>query len=383
MKLGIISDCVHYKKPDGSVGTENHILLRQLQALCRYFEDTLICCPFAPYDPTKDISIYSAAPVQFVPLPVAGGNTLTAKLELFSTIPSWLRAFKKINATSDIVYQRFPNNLNIPGFIYFWLKGKKVFGTYTGTWNNYFSEPFTYKFQRQLLTNFFRGPVWVYSNNTNSKRILPGFSPSYTQAEWDEETGQVATRIDSLQKKDLQNFRLITVGSLTQNKNQIGIVKACSILKKQGFQFELTIVGDGPMREELIRTIEENNLQTQIKLVGTKNFEELRALYRSHDVIVQAPFSEGFGKVPIEGFFHGVIPVISNTSMAKYITGNEERGFLFDASNAESLVQTLYRLQAKKHVLPEMIEKGRLFAQSHTLEAWAQSYYKTVTDYFE
>jgi glycosyltransferase involved in cell wall biosynthesis len=137
------------------------------------------------------------------------------------------------------------------------------------------------------------------------------------------------------------------------------------------------------MREELIRTIEENNLQTQIKLVGTKNFEELRALYRSHDVIVQAPFSEGFGKVPIEGFFHGVIPVISNTSMAKYITGNEERGFLFDASNEESLVQTLYRLQAKKHVLPEMIEKGRLFAQSHTLEAWAQSYYKTVTDYFE
>jgi glycosyltransferase involved in cell wall biosynthesis len=383
MRLGIVSDCIHYKTPDGKIGTENHILLKQLQALCAFFPETLICCPFAEYDTSKVVSVYTNNTIQFTPVPLAGGDSLAAKFRLISIIPRWYSGFRKINAVSDIVYQRFPNNLNIPGFFFFWVRKKKVFGTYTGTWSNYKSEPSTYRFQKWLLRTLFRGPVWVYSTGkTGSKRILNGFSPSYSQKEWEEETQQVEKRIENLKCNKIENYRLITVGTLINYKNQAGIIKECVILKHNNFPFTLTVVGDGPMRKELEAMIEENKLHNNVILVGKKNDVELRELYRNNDFVVQAPLSEGFGKVPVEGFFHGLVPVISNTVMAKFMTGNEERGFVFDALSDVSLADKLVYIAQSQHLLPQMIENGRAFAKSQTLEAWASQYYNKITEYF-
>ncbi len=118
-------------------------------------------------------------------------------------------------------------------------------------------------------------------------------------------------------------------------------------------------------------------------MAGKKTFTELRSLYRQSDFVVQAPLFEGFGKVPVEGFFHGCIPVINNISMAKHMTGEEERGFVFDGTKPESLVQKLKEIKSKMHLLPAIIINGREFAKSHTLEAWANNYYQTVIKYFE
>jgi glycosyltransferase involved in cell wall biosynthesis len=383
MRLGIISDCIHYKTPDGKIATENHILLRQLQALCSHFSETVICCPFAVYDPSKVVSVYTNKNIHFTSVPVVGGDTLMAKVKLISTFGSWWKAYKKIDQSSEIVYMRFPNNLNIPAFFYFKLKGKKVFATYTGTWSNYKNEPITYRFQRLLLNNYFSGPVWVYSNNVKgNKRIFPGFSPSYSEAEWNEETLQVQERISRIKREGLPVFRLITVGTLISYKNQAGIIRSCAVLKKNSFPFSLTIVGDGPIRKELEEMVIERGLQKEVTFTGKKKYSDLRQLYREHDFVVQAPFSEGFGKVPVEGFFHGVIPVINNISMASFMTGDGERGFLFDASDEKNLAETLIKIRTKVDRLPEMIEKGRAFAKGQTLENWAAEYYQTVTKYF-
>ena len=59
MQLAIISDCIHYKSADGSVGTENHILLRQFETLSAHFSSTLIVCPFGMLDSKKVVSWYN------------------------------------------------------------------------------------------------------------------------------------------------------------------------------------------------------------------------------------------------------------------------------------------------------------------------------------
>ena len=41
-RLGIVSDCIHFKDVNGNIGTENHILLQQLQALAEYFKSVII-----------------------------------------------------------------------------------------------------------------------------------------------------------------------------------------------------------------------------------------------------------------------------------------------------------------------------------------------------
>ena len=385
MKLGIISDCVHYRLPDGRVATENHILLRQFNHLCSHFSASLICCPFAPYDSTKVVSYYTNTTMNFIEMPLVGGNSIKDKLRLLTVLPKWFEGYRQVDKFSDIVYQRFPNNINIPAFYYFYYKRKKVFGTYTGTWNAYEGEPYFYRLQRKLLTNKFRGPYWVYASEVdrNNKRIHNGFSPSYSQEEWDEESAFIANRVDAIRNKGLQKFRLITVGTLIYYKNQLGILQSCLELKKQSFPFSLKIVGGGPMLKELQQFIRENDLEKEVELTGKKRTDELRELYRQSDFVVQAPRFEGFGKVPIEGFFHGVIPVLNNIGLAGYMTGNEERGFLFNANHADSLVNTLIAIKDKIDLLPTLIDNGRKFAQHQTLEKWAKEYYATVSEFYK
>lgn len=383
MHLGITSDCIHYKNEEGHVGTENHILLRQLEQLATHFESTTIVCPFIPIDDTKVISWYNQ-PIQFIEVPNVGGKTVWDKLQIFTVFSKWISAFRKVDKVSDIVYQRFPNNLNIPGFFYFYFKNKKVFATYTGSWQG--KETFTYWFQKWLLKKVFRGPVWVYiaGHSATINRIKPGFSPSYTEAEWNEETRQVNERIATIKRDGINFFSLISVGKLIDYKNQLTILKACVILKRQQFPFRLKIVGDGPMYGELSNFISQNKLGDCVELAGKKNYQQLRELYRQADFVLQAPLKEGFGKVPIEGLFHGVVPVLNHITMAGYMAGeNEERGFLFDASNPKNIADKLLEIKNKISVMPNMIENGREFAKKQTLESWANEYYATVCEFYK
>jgi len=117
MRLGIISDCIHVNTAEGNAASEVHIFVRQMEALAKHFDEVYICCPFKRYDGTTPVTPYTNSAIHFVPLPEVGGNNLAAKFKLLSTIPTWWKAFKTVDKLTDIVYLRFPNNLNIPGFL--------------------------------------------------------------------------------------------------------------------------------------------------------------------------------------------------------------------------------------------------------------------------
>ena len=133
-----------------------------------------------------------------------------------------------------------------------------MFATYTGTWKNYPGEPLTYRFQKWLLRNFFRGPVMAYiKENQINNKIFKNFSPSYTIEEWNEEIQQVGIRIQKLQS--LKNFTpvFITVGALVPEKNQQYILEEFQKLYQQGFKFKLYVVGDGPLKIAYKESVEE------------------------------------------------------------------------------------------------------------------------------
>jgi len=382
-RLAIITDCVHLYNNEDNVVTENHIFCRQMQTLAASFEKTIICCPFDNYSKEKVTSTYTAASVQFIPLPNVGGNSFKHKIQILFTIPAWLKAFKKAYKQSDIIYQRFPNNLNIPGFFYFRLKRAKVFATYTGTWKNYHGEPLTYRFQKWLLKNFFHGPVAAYIGRPGiNKKIFKSFSPSYKEQEWNEEIKQVEERVQRLESGKFFMPVFITVGALVAGKNQQYILEAFKKLRQEGLKYKLYVVGDGPLKNAYLHFIEENGMQDQIYLVGSKTHTQLRQLYRKADFVIQATLVEGFGKVPIEGFFHGVIPILNNINLAKEMTGHEQRGFLFSANDIDNLADLVKELCNKKDLLLNMIQNGREYASSHTLEGWSSGLLHSINTYF-
>jgi len=364
--------------------TEVHIFARQMQQLASHFEQTVICCPFVPYSGDKVTTPYTNENISFIPLINVGGNTIKHKLKLLANIPNWLKGFKAASKNADLVYMRFPNNLNIIGFFYFYFKGAKTFATYTGTWHNYKGEPATYRFQKWLLKQFFKGPVWVYMPGEQSgKNIHKGISPSYTLAEWEEETAQVENRISKIASAGIVRPVFITVGGLNKNKNQQYILDACKILRDEGFDFYLYVVGDGELKTNYDQFVINNNLQSHVEISGKKTYSQLRELYRKCDFLIQATLVEGFGKVPIEGFFHGVVPLLNRVALADEMTDNGKRGFVFDATEVQNLVSLIKRVMGNQSGLCEMIMRGRGYAQNQTLENWADTYIIGVNEYFK
>ena len=383
-KLAILTDCVHVFDAEGHASTENHIFRKQMEALAGQFEETLICCPFEINSADKVISRYTKTNIRFHPLPQVGGSRVADKIQLLKAFPAWFKAYKKADAFADIVYQRFPNNLNIPGFFYFYLKRAKVFATYTGTWQNYATEPYTYRLQKWLLKHWFRGPVGAYIQaGDETAKVFKSSSPSYSTAEWEEETIQVEERISRIESGAESIPVFITVGALVPNKNQQFILEVFAQLHKQGFSFQLHIVGDGPLKKTYADFITEHGLAEFVLLAGKKTDRELRTLYRRSDFLIQAPRVEGFGKVPVEGFFHGVVPLLSNVALASEMTGEGKRGYMFDIGDKAALVQLIKRVWQQKDKLATVIRNGRAYARYHTLDNWADLYHEKIGHYFD
>lgn len=383
-RLAIISDCVHMYDASGNAVTEVHIFCRQMQVLASMFQQTVICCPFVPYSDDKVTTAYTNNTINFIPLPNAGGNTVKDKLKLLTNIPAWLKGFRQAGKQADVVYLRFPNNLNIIGFFYFYFKGSKTFATYTGTWANYGGEPLTYRFQKWLLKHFFKGPAWLYIHEEKmGKNLFKGISPSYTRQEWEEETDQVTQRIERLNTQGIGKPVFVTVGGLNQNKNQQYILNACKVLHEEGFDFKLYVVGDGELKAAYQQFVTANSLQHCIEISGKKNYTQLRQIYREADFLIQATLVEGFGKVPIEGFFHGVVPMLNRVALAGEMTGNGKRGFVFDAGDVYNLVTLIKQAVTMKQQLVEMIVNGREYAKTHTLQNWAEAYVTTINEYYK
>lgn len=378
LRLGITSDCVHFMTPGGKMGTDTHIFCRQINALAAYFKQVVICCPVVPFPGDTSYSEYSQANIEFIATPKVGGDRLKDKLVLLQTIPKWIRCFKELDNRSDLVYQRFPNNLNIPGFFYFYFRRKKVFATFTGSWDKDPGASFSTRFQRFLLNHFFRGPVWVYSNQANQKpHIIRSFSPSYSLAEWYEEEQQVGNRISRLQSGRLAPLNMISVGTLCNRKNHSYILKTCIQLRQHHIPFSLVIAGSGERMDEYRQFVDQNGLADAVTLAGSVHYSRLRELYRHADLVVQSPTSEPYGKVPIEGYFHGLIPVLSNTSvLAGMITNEGKRGFVFDLSDNHGLFRVLQFIYQEMPVAKkvEMINDGRSYVKNLTIDQWAEDY---------
>ena len=109
-----------------------------------------------------------------------------------------------------------------------------------------------------------------------------------------------------------ENYKVIlSVGSLTKNKNQRMLIDALKLLSvKNRNNIKCFIIGDGPEKDNLQYMIDMNNLQESIILTGYKTVEQLGEYYCMADLLVSTSLKEGFGRPFLEAFLNG-IPVLT------------------------------------------------------------------------
>lgn len=168
--------------------------------------------------------------------------------------------------------------------------------------------------------------------------------------------------------------RFCSVGRLSEQKGQLLLVQAAAQLKREGRQFELVLVGDGPMRGEIEALIAREQLAGQVSITGWASGAEVRAQIEAARAFVLPSFAEGLPVVLMEALGRGR-PVITT-----YIAGIPElvqdgvNGWLVPAGSVAHVADALRAaLEATPERLQQLGQQGyERVRQMHDADANAR-----------
>lgn len=119
-------------------------------------------------------------------------------------------------------------------------------------------------------------------------------------------------------------LRILFVSRLIERKGLQFIIPQ---LKNATFDFTLTIVGDGPYREELERIVNENELEKKVLFVGQKEKNEIVSFYQNADVFILPSSKEGMPNVVLEAMSCG-LPIVMTPCQGSVELVDESNGFV-------------------------------------------------------
>ncbi|RNJ27092.1 glycosyltransferase family 4 protein [Halosegnis longus] len=118
-------------------------------------------------------------------------------------------------------------------------------------------------------------------------------------------------------------FKLLYVGYLKQSKGVDRLPEIVSKINKNSEnEFELTIVGDGELRQSIKQECSRRGLTDVVEFTGQIPNEELPAVYAKHDIFLYpGRWDEPFGRIFLEAMATGTPVVTTDTGSVTEIIG--------------------------------------------------------------
>ncbi len=171
----------------------------------------------------------------------------------------------------------------------------------------------------------------------------------------------------SLKKENV----ILNVGRLISTK-RIDILLDCfSKIENQNWQ--LWIVGDGPLRKYLEDIAKKLDISNNVKFWGTQN--NIAPFYLKSKIFAFTSFSEGFPNALLEAIAAG-LPTIAFNCIAgpSDLVKNGENGFLISQGDTETYLQKLKELIENETLRNTFSENAIEIAQSYKLEKIGEEY---------
>ena len=171
-----------------------------------------------------------------------------------------------------------------------------------------------------------------------------------------------------------QPLRFLCVGKIDTNKNILCILQAMDILKQQGIESSLTVIGqvvDQPVYEVL----KDNR---NVILVNYLTKEELLKYYRESDIFIMPSIFESFGRVYAEAMSQGLPVIYSQGQGFDGLFPEGCVGYHVPAKDpAQMALVTKKILENYSAISSKCIEKSALFNWNDIAKK-LQDFYKNV-----
>ncbi|MBM5789491.1 glycosyltransferase family 4 protein [Candidatus Parcubacteria bacterium] len=153
-------------------------------------------------------------------------------------------------------------------------------------------------------------------------------------------------------RREPHTFGILTVGRLVARKGHLSVLRALARLKQEGRigAFRYDIVGDGPLRAEILQTADQLGVNEVMVHADTSD-ETLAEFYAGADLFVMPVLDdpidkEGFGLVFLEAAAYGVPSVASRIEGVDEAVLDGQTGLLVKPGDVAELANALARLVA-------------------------------------
>lgn len=373
MRFLVVSAAIH-KNSDGKFGGYTPYV-REMNLWLKHVDEVRVIAPLLDINMDPLESVYEHPNLQFIKVPALDFRTFRSALKSVMYLPIILfRLFQGMVWASHI-HLRCPANLGLLGSlmqIFFPFKPKTV--KYANNWDWNSSQPLSYRIQQHILRSRIlthKTKVLVYGNwNEKSKNIMPFFTASYTH----ENRTPVALRQVS---SDMDEIRLLFVGTLTDNKRPFECIQTLENLKAKGINATLDLIGGGAQRDELKAYVNKQGISDIVRFHGKQNPDEVIEFFKTAHFLVFLSRSEGWPKVVAESMWWGCLPVTTNVSCVKQMVGNMERGILVNP-DPETVSEQILDIIDKPAVYQRMCQAAMDWAREYTLERFESEIVKLL-----
>ena len=169
----------------------------------------------------------------------------------------------------------------------------------------------------------------------------------------------------------------VFLGRLVSDKGPDLAITALYELNKKGLDKNLTIIGDGPEKENLKKLSSSLDLDSKINFKSSLFGEELVMQLNKHNfLLVPSVWEEPFGLVVLEAMACGCIPIVSNSGGLPEALGNA--GLLFDKGNLNALVEKMEYLITNTTLRDNFRNEAISHLKNHNSEIIGKKYLDVV-----
>lgn len=149
---------------------------------------------------------------------------------------------------------------------------------------------------------------------------------------------------------DEKNINFVTVCRLVEQKALDRLIDVHTKLTKEKIKYNMYVVGDGPLKEELENKIKENKIEDSFVLLGQK--ENPYPYMKNADVFCLLSYFEGYPMVVEEAKILGKKILITNTA-AREVVRKYDNSEIVD-NNEEGIIEGIRKEVAKIRTMPQV-----------------------------
>ncbi|MCK4341674.1 MAG: glycosyltransferase family 4 protein [Phycisphaerae bacterium] len=374
MRIGLYHEPLH---ADGQSYDTYGSYARYVLEFARHFDHVTV---FAPV--TDQPSYFSGVPLDASNITVAPLPYFETHIQAYRRAPSIVRTFRAHCDSLNVINARGTAPL---AYVLWWLTRKR-------------GVPFMYHFSSDPFEMIARSPkykgwhgyfAWTaYSCEFAVQKYIMRRNYSFTDGSGISErlkkyTPNVEPIVLSTLRADDYYLRadccigdvvrVLYVGYLREGKGLNDLVEAVGILRREGRDVELDLVGTGEMQDSLEAQTNGLGLQGHVHFRGYITLgPELNEYYNSADVFALPSLSEGSPRVITEAMGHSLPIVATPVGNIAESLGDGQRGVLILLNDPKALAAGIARLIDDGEFRRQCIRAGYDFARRHGLDVFVE-----------